>query len=826
MYSVRNKILLSTTGIVIVIYCTIFIFLIRNLRNNGIEAGKQTISLVAQRKAKEVESIFDHAYGLLYAYANSLEKLIPLEKEHRQKLQIEIFENLLLDEVKYKGVYLTWKLNTFTNNPSDEHKVEESIIVQDKDEVRHNTYEAGVPDDYFEDIQEVKSVLMSSPYFYQYLDMDHETFLISIELALEDSGKFIGRVGLDLLIDELQALSSINEYKNGFATISTKSGYIISHPDDNLLGVSIDSIATTENSEILTDESYEENTLVASVPFNDRNGVQIGTIEVNVPESVILEPINRSFKIATSGALVGLCILIIFTYRISASISRRIELSKNLLIKLASGEIDPKSKIIEKSKDDLGELTKSVNSLLAEMITKAHFASNIGEGNLNSELVIKGENDILGNSLIKMQGNLRMVLQQMDKVINNVNNEGALYHSRIEESGYTGAWKDLSAGINKLLDNITLQFRKIDQVVGSMSDGNLTIRMDSKGINGDLKALAKDLNKSLNNLESLIFNVSITSEHLKTSSKEMTELSTEMKLNSSEIASAIGGVSMGAQRQLSIVDKSSGTMETAFNSLNEVKIKSHLIHELAKKGSQNSDEGRNTIVKVNDTMTVIVRVSEQTFDDFQSLKTKIIKIGGVLSIIKNIASQTNLLALNAAIEAAQAGENGRGFAVVAEEIRKLSDSSKSSTKEIEELIESVNSSLNSSINSLKGMLDKIDDGEKATSEATQKFDEIFKSSDEILESASVIKEMVEEQVKKMNSILQTSESVVVIAQETATGAEQIAASAAELTAGMVNYDDKSIELENMSTELSTQMKKFKLNSYSSNVLESNLVNQG
>ena len=58
------------------------------------------------------------------------------------------------------------------------------------------------------------------------------------------------------------------------------------------------------------------------------------------------------------------------------------------------------------------------------------------------------------------------------------------------------------------------------------------------------------------------------------------------------------------------------------------------------------------------------------------------EINEISAFIKEIADETKMLGLNAAIEAARAGEAGRGFGVVAEEIRKLSEQSKSTVPKL------------------------------------------------------------------------------------------------------------------------------------------------
>ena len=157
--------------------------------------------------------------------------------------------------------------------------------------------------------------------------------------------------------------------------------------------------------------------------------------------------------------------------------------------------------------------------------------------------------------------------------------------------------------------------------------------------------------------------------------------------------------------------------------------------------SKNAEESNNISVAMEE----VVAFCEKMTVSFDRINELLVQLGENNENITSVASQTNLLSLNASIEAARAGEAGRGFAVVAEEIKNLSDSSRSmatdSEKNKEEIIMAI-STLNSEAEKLLEVVDGVKD--RITSLAS--------SSEEMAASTVMISNIADDLKRKIETI--------------------------------------------------------------------------
>lgn len=123
------------------------------------------------------------------------------------------------------------------------------------------------------------------------------------------------------------------------------------------------------------------------------------------------------------------------------------------------------------------------------------------------------------------------------------------------------------------------------------------------------------------------------------------------------------------------------------NNTRSAKDQTDIVVEASGKALKEVSLGVETVAQLHKQSKDVERENKETEKYVEALNERTKTVKKILNIIDGISLQTHLLALNASVEAARAGEAGKGFAVVAEEIRTLSEQTKSATTEITEILE-------------------------------------------------------------------------------------------------------------------------------------------
>jgi hypothetical protein len=119
----------------------------------------------------------------------------------------------------------------------------------------------------------------------------------------------------------------------------------------------------------------------------------------------------KNFILYTSILLVFVSLIVAFlTVR---SLVFPINSMKGTLLMMSKG-ILPNKPMLERS-DEIGEMSRALNSLVAGLKSISNFALEIGRGNYNTEFKPASQDDVLGNSLLHMRDDLKAAAEEDHK---------------------------------------------------------------------------------------------------------------------------------------------------------------------------------------------------------------------------------------------------------------------------------------------------------------------------------------------------------------------------------------------------------------------------
>lgn len=144
-----------------------------------------------------------------------------------------------------------------------------------------------------------------------------------------------------------------------------------------------------------------------------------------------------------------------------------------------------------------------------------------------------------------------------------------------------------------------------------------------------------------------------------------------------------------SEAELKVVASAKERLDTASQSMMKIAQMARLCNEAAGDAIGTTEQAQSTVGDTIEGINLIRDTIRETEKRIKRLGERSQEIGGVVSLINNIAERTHILALNASMHAASAGEAGRGFAVVANEVQRLAENSREATANIASLVNNI-----------------------------------------------------------------------------------------------------------------------------------------
>ncbi len=348
------------------------------------------------------------------------------------------------------------------------------------------------------------------------------------------------------------------------------------------------------------------------------------------------------------------------------------------------------------------------------------------------------------------------------------------------------------------------------QRIMKVSEKDLTaqeIVIDGKDEIGQLGIVSNELQ---NVLIKIVGELNHTSGNLDTSAENMSQRISRISMAMDEVSHAITEIASNTTEQTMGINQTSEKL----NELKDVIDKNNEISKILSTSSSTiqsvSEEGQQVIGKLQDASTASEQAINYIFTNIEMISNSTDKIGRASGIIDGIASQTNLLSLNASIEAARAGEQGKGFAVVAEEIRKLSEESSGSVREINTMIENLQENVTKANQQSDIVKEAMLAQSHGVADTSEKFEMIIKSLDEINGSINSLSDIIKTLNIDCDSVVKLMKNLTDIASQNAAATEQTSASSQEVAATMDAIAIESDEVKSMAQKINYSIKDFKL----------------
>jgi len=424
---IYQKILLYLLSTAVFIFGITLTIISYNARNIALEDAKSLTNELVKEYAAQVKSGIDADIFICRTVEQIFRGYDQIPRKVREPIYLAIQKNILKSYPEFVSFGTSWELSAIDSTyektygrfldgyfrEGGEIKYFQKFVNMEGDKIGSNYYK----------MKKAGSDLVVDPEYYSYTGRSEDEILNSnISVPIMKNFKFCGVVGIDVDLTKFQnIIDKIKPFPGSYAYIIANNCTYVAHPDKNKITKSIIQDNQAENVEYKIEDkikngeyfSYftknstgsEVYTSYAPIYFDKiSNPWSLGMV---IPINEIMSRANRMLYISIVVGIIGLILLGLVIWRMSLNITMPLIKSSAVLEEVAKGKIDTKLKLQIESKDEMGQIAKSVNALIEGLESTTQFANQIGSGDLESEFTLLGEGDVLGNSLLEMRKKLQ-----------------------------------------------------------------------------------------------------------------------------------------------------------------------------------------------------------------------------------------------------------------------------------------------------------------------------------------------------------------------------------------------------------------------------------
>lgn len=354
--------------------------------------------------------------------------------------------------------------------------------------------------------------------------------------------------------------------------------------------------------------------------------------------------------------------------------------------------------------------------------------------------------------------------------------------------------------------------RVLSLTAQEVSNGDLSrrVHVDDSPVRDDIDELAVSIADMQANLRELVSSIQRTSESVADSASALEDSAGGVNTQVTEVGSSIKRIAAGIEAQSQLVGRAQRTITDMAQALHRTAATAQETTKATAATSSAAEEGSTAARLAGEKVRKVFSRIEAASHEVFKFGEKTQEISKIVDAITQVAQQTNLLALNATIEAARAGEYGRGFAVVADEVRKLAESAGKSAEQISRLARDISGQSSSVVSAMKEGIEELAEGREVLLTIVRSMGSISDSARNGAEKVALISDYAREQQHGSEAMVQAISEISRVAATNAEATESVKRVIEEQTQAVGQMTTSAEELSNLSEELQTIVRRFRL----------------